>query len=95
MSFRVLLPSKFEHGQAELERAHGEFVTAGGERISQNVVLVLAEVFDDGLLGVSERFRVDIMIPFLEHDNLAEDAKAGVHAALFREIFEFFIILLG
>lgn len=83
----VFLPGEFEHGEAELEGAHGEFVTARGERIFQNIVLVLAEVFHDGLLGVFERFGVDIMIPFLKHDDLAKNAEAGVHAAFLGEIF--------
>ncbi len=84
----VFLPGEFEHREAELKGAHGELVAAGGKGIFQNIVLVFAEIFHDGLLGVLEGFGVDIMIPFFEHDDLAKNAETGVHTALLGEIFQ-------
>lgn len=80
------MPGEFERGEAELEGAHGEFIAARGERVPQDVLFVLTEVFDDGLFGVFEGLGVDIVIPFLEHDDLAKDAEAGMHAALSNEV---------
>lgn len=82
------MPSIAEGGEAELEGAHGEFVTARSERVFENVRFVLTEVFDDALLGVPERLVVDIVLPRFEHDDLAQDAEAGMHAALVSEIEE-------
>lgn len=47
---------------------------------------MLAEIFDDALLGVPQRLVVDIVFPCFEHNDLAQDAEAGVHAALVGEI---------
>ncbi len=55
----VALPGEAEERFAEEERIHGEAVAAGGERVLQDVILVLAEVFDDVLLDVAERFLVN------------------------------------
>ena len=52
------MPGEFEHWYAKLEGAHGKFVAAASERILENVILVLAEVFYYILLGKIKRSSV-------------------------------------
>lgn len=84
----VFLPGVAEGGEAELEGTHGELVAAGGEGVLEDVIFVLAEVFDDALLGVFKRLVIDAVFPFLEHDDLAQDAEAGVHATFVGEVLK-------
>ncbi len=81
----VFFPGEFEHREAELERAQSEAVAARGKRVFEDVIFVLTEVFDEILLGVAERFGIDIGI-ILDHYDLAEEAETGVHTALFGEV---------
>ena len=83
----VFLPGIPKGGEAELQRAHGEPISTRGERILEDVTLMLAEVFNNCLLGVFEGFRVNAVIPLLEHDDLAEDTKTGVHATFLSKVF--------
>lgn len=55
----IFLPSVAEDRFAGEERIHGEFVTAGSERVLQNIILVDAEVSDNLFFGMFERLRID------------------------------------
>lgn len=85
----VVAPGGAEGGKAEKEGGHSEAVAARGERIGKDVATVGAEVADDlaafgeggSPLGRQEGF-------FVNHDHLAEDAEASVHATFFCEEFE-------
>lgn len=56
---------------------------------------MLAEIFDDRSFGVLERDTINLVAMVIDHDNLAEDAEAGMHAAFLREIFEHDAIGIG
>ena len=56
---------------------------------------MLAKIFDDGGFGILKRDAIDLIAMIVDHDNLAEDAEAGMHAAFLREIFEHDAIGIG